>query len=254
MAELRQDYGRLIPRGQPALVPFRPPLASAGTAVAFVGAGVIASVTLLPFSGRMPLIAAALTYGIAAGVALAHLPRSHPHPRFGAANAVTLARLGGVAVFAALAMEPGLLTGSGGWWALAFALLLLAFDGLDGWLARRQGLASAFGARFDMEVDTLLILALALIAFAQDMAGPWILGLGLLRYAFVIAGWLTPRLAAPLPESLRRKTVCVLQVVALTALLAPPVMPPVSGLLAATAFAALLWSFAVDLRWLFTRP
>ena len=39
--------------------------------------------------------------------------------------------------------------------------LLLALDGLDGWAARRQGLVSAFGARFDMEVDALLILALA---------------------------------------------------------------------------------------------
>jgi phosphatidylglycerophosphate synthase len=40
---------------------------------------------------------------------------------------------------------------------------LLALDGLDGWLARRFGLASAYGARFDMEVDGFLILVLALL-------------------------------------------------------------------------------------------
>lgn len=253
MVDVRQDCGRLLSRGQPALAALRPPKAGAA-AFAFTGAGTLAVLAVLPFSGRTPLIAAALTYAIASGIALAHLPRSHPHPRFGAANTVTLIRLGGVAVFAALAVEPRLVAGSGGWWALALALFLLALDGLDGWLARRQRLASAFGARFDMEVDALLILALAVIAFSQGEVGFWVLGLGLVRYAFVAAGWLWPRLAAPLPPSLRRKSVCVVQVVALTALLAPVVATPVSGLLAATAFAALLWSFAVDVRWLLARP
>jgi len=253
MADMQQDYGRLLQRGRPASIP-PGPLPAGIAAFAVTGTGTLAILVLLPFSSRMPLLAATATYLTASGIALAHLPRAHPHRRFGAANVATLLRLGGVAVFAALAVEPRLLAGTGGWWALAFALFLLPLDGLDGWLARRQDLASAFGARFDMEVDALLILALALIALAQGMAGPWVLGLGLLRYVFVAVGWLWPRLAAPLPDSLRRKTVCVLQVVALTALLAPPMAPPVSGLLAAIAFAALLWSFAIDLRWLLTRP
>jgi multidrug efflux pump subunit AcrA (membrane-fusion protein) len=37
-------------------------------------------------------------------------------------------------------------------------------DGVDGWLARRHEIASRFGARFDMEVDALLILALSVLA------------------------------------------------------------------------------------------
>jgi hydrogenase/urease accessory protein HupE len=66
----------------------------------------------------------------------------------------------------------------------------------------------------------------------------------------VLAGWLAPRLAQPLPPSRRRQAVCVLQVVVLGLMLAPPVMPPVSVALAAAAFAALAWSFAADVAWL----
>ena len=76
------------------------------------------------------------------------------------------------------------------------------------------------------------------------------LALGLMRYAFVVAGWIWPRLARPLPPSLRRKAVCVLQLVVLAALISPPLVPPVSAGLAAAALAALAWSFAVDLAWL----
>ena len=75
--------------------------------------------------------------------------------------------------------------------------LLLALDGLDGRAARGQGLASAFGARFDMEVDALVILALAAIAAGLGKAGPWVLALGLVRYGFVVAGWLAPMARAP---------------------------------------------------------
>ena len=42
---------------------------------------------------------------------------------------------------------------------------MTALDGVDGWLARRSGIASAFGARFDMEIDALLILVLAVLAW-----------------------------------------------------------------------------------------
>ena len=79
------------------------------------------------------------------------------------------------------------------------------------------------------------------------------LGLGLVRYAFVVAGWRWPALARPLPPSIRRKAVCVLQMLVLGLMLAPPVGRPLSSALAGIAFAALVWSFAVDLRWLAAR-
>ena len=49
---------------------------------------------------------------------------------------------------------------------------------------------------------------------------------GLLRYAFVAAGWLWPWLRAPLPPSRRRQTICVVQIVGLTGVAA--VSPPIS--------------------------
>ena len=41
------------------------------------------------------------------------------------------------------------------------AIAVTVLDGADGWLARRSGVSSAFGARFDGEVDAFLILALS---------------------------------------------------------------------------------------------
>jgi hypothetical protein len=53
-----------------------------------------------------------------------------------------------------------------------------------------------------------------------------------------------------LPPSRRRAAICGVQVAVLGLLLAPPVIPPLSILLAACAFAALVGSFAVDIAWL----
>jgi phosphatidylglycerophosphate synthase len=229
------------------------PRRGAAAGLAIVGLLVAVSVLALPFRGTLPGAACALALAATAALVLEGLAFHHPHPRFGLGNAITLVRAGGTAVMAALAFEPELLAGRAGWAGFAGAAALLALDGLDGWAARRQAMASAFGARFDMEVDAGLILALAAIALGLGKAGPWVLGLGLVRYGFVLAGWLVPALARALPPSGRRRAVCGLQVAVLGLLLAPPVAPPLSALLAAAAFAALVASFAVDVAWLVRR-
>ena len=128
----------------------------------------------------------------------------------------------------------------------ALAALALASDGVDGWLARRRGLASNFGARFDMETDALLVLALALLVAATGQAGSFVLLSGALRYLFVAAGRVVPALAVPLPPSRRRKVVCVAQTALLIAAL-PPAVPPEAGqILCATGLGLLIYSFAVD--------
>ena len=186
-----------------------------------------AALAALPFAMPSTTPAGLAAYTAAALLVLDRLPIYHPHPRFGLGNGITLARAAGAAGFAALAL-----------------------DGVDGWAARREGLASAFGARFDMEVDAFLVLALAAIAFSLGKAGPWVLAIGLMRYAFVLAGMLWPVLAAPLPRSRRRCGICVVVVAVLGLLLAPPVAPPVSTGLAALALALVAGSFATDLWWL----
>ncbi|HMQ93279.1 MAG TPA: CDP-alcohol phosphatidyltransferase family protein [Amaricoccus sp.] len=228
------------------------PGALAATAAA--GAGLAALLAALPLAtAHAPALALAL-FALVALAVRDRLAVHHPHDRFGAANAVTLLRAAGVAAFAALALEPGILAGSAAWWAAAGGALILALDGIDGALARRQRTASAFGARFDMEVDALFVLVLAALALGLGKAGPWVLGLGLMRYGFVAAGYLAPALRAPLPPSFRRKAVCVFQIAVLAILLAPPLAPPVSSSLAALAFAALAASFAIDIRRLLRPP
>lgn len=172
--------------------------------------------------------------------------RHYPHTAFGACNGVTLFR----AALAAALVPPLLAGAAPGWAVAAIATVALALDGLDGWLARRSGLASVFGARFDMEVDAALALILALHAFTGTAVGPEVLLLGLARYAFVTAMALWPWLGRPLPERFRRKAVCVFQLATLILLLLPPLPPEAAVILARIAAAALACSFGTDILWL----
>lgn len=177
------------------------------------------------------------------------LPRHYAHHRFGACNTVTLLRAG----LGATLVTPLLLHGVGtgqSWAVVLIASIALSLDGLDGWLARREGLVSGFGARFDMEVDAALALVLALLALANGTVGPVVLVLGLMRYAFVAASWGLPWLAAPLPERTGRKAVCVIQIAALIALQAPIVTDLPAMAIASGAAVALIWSFGRDILWL----
>src|SRR5207244_9146317 len=87
--------------------------------------------------------------------------------------------------------------------------IALALDAVDGQVARRTGTATPLGARIDGEVDAFLILLLS-IAVSQDYGG-WVLAIGAARYALLLAGWLIPWLAAPLPPRYWGKVVCAVQ-------------------------------------------
>lgn len=167
----------------------------------------------------------------------------------GPANRVTLGRAVLVAMVAGTLAAPSWAgEHATGLAALAGAALLL--DGVDGWVARRWRCASAFGARFDMELDAFLILLLCVHLLAMGKAGTWVLAIGAMRYAFVGAMRIWPWLDGPLPESGRRKLVCVWQVASLLVCLLPAVAPWLATPLLAIALALLTWSFAVDVRWL----
>jgi phosphatidylglycerophosphate synthase len=173
----------------------------------------------------------------------------HPFDRFGLANQVTLTRALLVALAAGLIGEarvPALAAAAAG-----LGLAATALDGVDGWLARRTGMTSAFGARFDMEVDALLIQVLALLVWQHGKAGVWVIAAGLLRYLFVAAGWVWPWLRQPLAPSTRGKVICVVQIAGLVFALLPMVRQPYSAWIAAASLAALTYSFVVDIAWLF---
>jgi len=172
-------------------------------------------------------------------------------PRFGAANAVTAVRALFVALAApAIGRSPA---PSIAWFVVGAAVVATVLDGVDGWIARRLGQSTAFGARFDMEVDAALIMVLSVLAWAWDKAGAWVILSGLLRYLFVAAGWLWPWMSRPLVPKRRRQTVCVIQVVALIVVVSPVAAPPFSAVAAAVALAVLVWSFAIDSAWLYGR-
>ncbi|PSL56945.1 phosphatidylglycerophosphate synthase [Saccharothrix carnea] len=129
---------------------------------------------------------------------------------------------------------------------VALAAVALALDFVDGQVARRTGTASALGARFDMEVDAFLILVLS-VHVALSL-GPWVLVMGALRYAFVVASWVLARLRGALPPSYARKVVAAVQGIALV--VAASGLPPHPSVLVGLALVSLVWSFGRDVEWL----
>ncbi|QAY75032.1 CDP-alcohol phosphatidyltransferase family protein [Agromyces protaetiae] len=126
----------------------------------------------------------------------------------------------------------------------------LALDAVDGWVARRTGSATALGARFDWEVDAFLLLVLSV--YVARSLGPWVLAIGLMRYAFVVAGWMLPRLRGPLPYRYWRKVVAAVQGIVL-AFAATGLFPEFSYAAVAVALVLLVESFGRDVVWLATR-
>jgi phosphatidylglycerophosphate synthase len=180
--------------------------------------------------------------GAAGGALVLWLAGRHLHaPTFGVANTMTLVR-GALAIMLLALLGVREVE----WWLVGLATLAAALDGVDGALARRRNEASAFGARFDMETDALLILVLAALVWQLGKAGVWILLAGLLRYLFVGASFVLPWLRSALPPSRRRQTVCVVQIVSLIGALVPVVTQPASAALALAGLIVLIWSFAVD--------
>src|SRR5262245_12091400 len=187
-------------------------------------------------------------FAIVLAVARKFRHTDHPFAQLGPANQTTALRAALVSVAAGLIGEAAVPGNASV--AVTAATMAALLDGVDGWLARRTKMSSAFGARFDMEVDALLIMVLSVLAWQYDKAGAWVLGSGLLRYAFIAAGWVWPWMQEPLLPSRRRQTICVVQVVGLILTVAPFVTAPLSTMTAATALIALAWSFLVDTLWL----
>lgn len=174
---------------------------------------------------------------------------SRPRRGFGWANRVTLLRSLPVVLIASLVPFPEAITDHA--WGLAWLSLgTLILDGVDGKVARATGSSSTFGSRFDMELDSFFTLSLCLVLISAGKAGTWVLALGLIRYGFVLAGHFRPWLQNPLPDSFRRKTVCVWQVATLLVCLLPLVSFELASAALALALALLLYSFAVDIVWL----
>ena len=218
----------------------------AAVLVGLVAVSAAAQSVLQP-GAHVPFAAGTL-FAVLMLIAIGFLSGHHPFASFGPANQVSTTRAALAALVCALAFEPPSARVAALVSAAAFAATLL--DGLDGRLARQSGMSSAFGARFDLEIDALLIMALAVAAWRHDKAGSWVLLSGLMRYAFVAASWFLPWLDRPLRPSVRRQAVCVIQVGGLIITVLPTVDRPASAIVAAAALIVLTYSFLVDVIWL----
>lgn len=227
-----------------ANTPLRTRVVCAGALGLLVVTGVaLAARPWLHLGAMYPGKAAALftaMMAIAVGLVGAH----HPFPRFGPANQVTLIRAILVALVASLIGEPEIPRVAAA--ATAGAVVMAALDGVDGWLARRSRMASDFGARFDTETDALLVMVMSVLVWQHGKAGAWVLLGGLLRYAFVAAGWLLPWMRRPLRPTRRGRVIAVCHTVGLIVALAPIIPVPLSTIAVAATLTALAWSFAVD--------
>src|SRR5690348_1123134 len=132
---------------------------------------------------------------------------------------------------------------------VTLSAVALVLDAVDGQVARRTGTATALGARLDCEADAFLILLLS-IDVSRDYGG-WVLAIGAARYALLLAGWLIPWLAAPLPPRYWGKVVAAVQGIVLT-VAASGLLDRLAGMIAvAAAFLLLAESFGRDVIWLY---
>lgn len=211
--------------------------ACAGVAIAAFAIG--AALSLDPM---YPVKAAAACAAMAVLVRMVRDP--HPFPRLGPANRVTIVRAMIVALLAACIREstrPDLATA-----VVAGIALTAILDGVDGWLARRSGMASALGARLDMETDALLVLVASILVWQFGKAGVWVLVGGLMRYVFVASGRILPWMRGKLSPTVRAKTITIVHVIGLCAALAPIVPWPLSAIVVGATTALLALSFAID--------
>ncbi len=164
----------------------------------------------------------------------------------GAANRVTLTRAALVGSVAALVAD-GLLHPASVATLVGLAVLALVLDGVDGWVARRTGTVSVLGARFDMEVDAFLILALSV--YVGLTISPWAFAMGAARYVAWAAGSVVPWMGATVPPRYWRKPVAAIQGIVLTVAVAHILPAPAMSALILVALVLLAESFGRDVVW-----
>jgi hypothetical protein len=96
-----------------------------------------------------------------------------------------------------------------------------------------------------METDAALVMAMSVLIWQYGKAGMWALLGGMLRYLFVLAGWLLPWMARPLTPTLRARIITVCHIVGFTGL-APALSRALSALCLDDHARCLV--FSVDVR------
>lgn len=204
-----------------------------GTLAATVGLGAV---------GWVAGLACAAVLAILLDTALVR----HGRPSLGPAGRITATRAAlacGVAALTADAFVNPPATAT----LVALAAVAMILDAVDGYVARRTDTETAFGARFDMEVDAFLIAVLSVHVAATS--GWWVLGIGAMRYLYVVAGRLLSWLRRPTPPRYAAKVVAAIQGVTLAVTASSLLPEPVNRTALAVALLLLLHSFGTDIVW-----
>jgi phosphatidylglycerophosphate synthase len=191
-----------------------------------------------------------VTCGAITNAALARGLSRYRRDRLGVADWVTLARatlaVGVAALIADSFEQPAAVA-----MLVTLAVVALVLDAVDGWVVRRTGTATPFGANFDGEVDAFLILVLSV--YVARSTGGWVLAIGAARYAFFAAGWLLPWMREQLPPRYWRKFAAATQGITLTVAAADVLPPALTQAVLLVALALLSESFGRDVAWLWIR-
>ena len=167
----------------------------------------------------------------------------------GPADRVTLFRatlVGGVAAMTAGSFGSD---GQGTPWVLvAVTTVALGLDWVDGQVARRTRTVSELGARFDMEVDALLILILSV--HVSRSVGAWVLLIGAARYLRLLARGPLPWMRLEAPARYWSKVVAATQGVVLTTVAASVLPAPLAVATLVVAVGLLAESFGRETWWL----
>ena len=146
------------------------------------------------------------------------------------ANLITLSRLLLLLVIVIVAYRPMSLVQL---WIWPLLGLVFISDGLDGWVARRRGEESLFGALFDIAVDRIVELTLWIVLADLDLVPIWI------PVLFVVRGGLVDAIRASGVQADRRSPLALLNSPVALWLVAGRFMRGFYGGIKALAFAGL---------------
>ncbi|WP_344122960.1 CDP-alcohol phosphatidyltransferase family protein [Kocuria aegyptia] len=229
--------------------------------LAFVGLGGALAALVLLADVEPPVLVASGLLGLAVLGAVVRSTVGRRGEPYGPADRVTVGRSVLVALTAALlpvglvpvlGQDAGRPVDAWCWTVFAVALPAWLLDGVDGWVARRTGSATRAGARFDQEVDAVLLLFLS-VAVAARIGLPaawWVAVIGALRYLFLLGLRVRPAWRRPLPYSSYRRVVAGIQGGVLLGALVPLIPLPLAVAATVVALVLLLISFGRDVLWL----
>jgi phosphatidylglycerophosphate synthase len=169
----------------------------------------------------------------------------------GPADRVTLLRAtlaGGVAAMTAGSVAGAPVRSELVWTLVGMTVVTLVLDWVDGQVARRTRTASELGARFDMEVDALLILVLSV--YVSRSLGPWVLLIGAARYLRLLAALPLAWMRREAPPRYWGKVVAATQGAVLTVAASAVLPEPLSVAALVVALGLLTESFGREGWWL----